>query len=288
MPRRAPAIERTIAVLNLLASRPTERLSLSDISRQAGLNKATAHSTLWALSDAGYLVRDADGRYGLGPALVALGSAARQSQPAVEAAAPEMRALSEDLGLDCVASAAVGNEIVILARTGAPRPFEIAVLPGQRLPLLPPIGAVFVAWRGAQEIQAWLRHLGPMGAPAKQRFVKAVDAVRERGYSVGLEGDAQLLLRALRHEGENAPTVEDGIKGLGKEDYALIEVDPEASYRLSHVGAPVFGSEGGVALGLFLIGFQGPVPGREVERLAERLVGAAERVTKAVHGRAPE
>lgn len=288
MPRRAPAIERTIAVLNLLAARPAERYTLSEIAREAGLNKATAHATLWALTDAGYLVRDGDQRYGLGPALVALGSAARQSQPAVDAAAPELQALTDDLGLDSVASAAIGDEIVILARTGAPRPFEIAVLPGQRLPLLPPIGAVFVAWRPRKEIDAWIGRLGPLGDPVAKRFTRAIDAVRDRGYSVGLEGDAQLLLRALRHEGENGPTVEEGIKGLRNEDYALVDVDPKATYRLSHIGAPVFGPEGTVTLGLFLIGFQGRVPGRDVERLADRLVAAGERVTKAVHGRPPE
>jgi DNA-binding IclR family transcriptional regulator len=288
MPRRAPAIERSIAVLNLLASRPAERYSLSEIAREVGLNKATAHATLWALTDAGYLVRDAEAKtYGLGPALVALGSAARQSQPAVDAAAPEMQALSEDLGLNCVASAGIGDEIVILARTGAPRPFEIAVLPGQRLPLLPPIGAVFVAWRPNKEIDAWLRRLGPLGDAAVKRFRQAIDAVRTRGYSVGLEGDAQLLLQALRREGANGPTVEEGIKGLRNEDYALVEVDPKKTYRLSHVGAPVFGADGVVALGLFLIGFQGRVDGRQVERFAERLQTASERVTKAVHGRPP-
>ncbi len=288
MPRRAPAIERSIAVLNLLASRPGDRFSLSEIARDTKLNKATLHAILWALSDAGYLARDPEAKtFGLGPALVALGSAARQSQPAVDAAIPELNALSEDLGLDGVASAAIGDEIVILARTGAPRPFEITVLPGQRLPLLPPIGAVFVAWRPPKEIETWLKRLGPIGKEAADRFARAVAAVRDRGYSVGLEGDAQLLLRALRREDDNGPTVEEGIKGLRKEDYALIDVDPKATYRLSHIGAPAFGPEGAVALGLFLIGFQGPVDGKTVERHAERLLTASERVTKAIHGKPP-
>lgn len=289
MPRRAPAIERSIAVLNLLAAHPGERFTLSEIARDLKLNKATLHAILWALTDEGYLVRDADQKsYGLGPALVALGAAARSSQPAVDFAVPEMEALAEDLRLDCVASTAIGDEIVIVARAGTPQPFGIAVLPGQRIPLIPPIGAVFVAWRDEREIDQWVGKLGDIGGDALSRFRRAVDAVRERGYSVGLEGDTQLLLQALRPNRRGTVTVEEGVQGMRREEYALVDVDPKARYRLSHIGAPVFGPDGGVALGLFLIGFQGEVAGKDVERYAERLTAAAERVTKSIHGTRPD
>jgi DNA-binding IclR family transcriptional regulator len=102
---------------------------------------------------------------------------------------------------------------------------------------------------------------------------------------VGLEGDAHLL-QALR--GGGGASVEEAVKGLRKEEYALIDLEPKATYRLNHVGAPVFGADGRVALGLFLIGFQGRVPGREVKGRAERLVKAASAVTGAIHGREPE
>ncbi|MCA1726253.1 MAG: hypothetical protein LC722_00935, partial [Actinobacteria bacterium] len=134
----------------------------------------------------------------------------------------------------------------------------------------------------------WVGKLGDIGRDALARFRKAVDAVRDRGYSVGLEGDTQLLLQALRPSRGGEVTVEEGIQGMRKEEYALIDVDPRARYRLSHIGAPVFGPDRAVVLGLFLIGFQGEVSGREVEQHAERLVVAAERVTKAIHGHPPE
>lgn len=289
MARRAPAVERSISVLNFLAAHSGERFTLSEIARDLRLNKATLHAILAALTGAGYLVRDPAAKsYGLGPALVAVGNAAGTSFSAVDAAVPEMRGLADELGLDCIASTAIHGEIVILARSGTPRPFGIAVQPGQRLPLIPPIGTVFVAWSGADEIEAWLGRLGRISEETRRRFRRAVSAVRERGYSVGLEGDAQLLLRALRHHGSGAPSVEEGVKGLRKEEYALIDVDPKTSYRLNHIGVPVFDAEGTVGLGLFLIGFQGLASGREVEAYASRLAAAADRVTKAIHGREPE
>jgi DNA-binding IclR family transcriptional regulator len=284
MPRRAPAVERSIAVLNLLAAHPGERYTLSEIARDLQLNKATLHAILWALTEAGYLVRDPEGKsYGLGPALVAVGSAALSSFSSAEVARPEMEALADELRLDCIASTVIHGEIVILARAGTPRPFGIVLQPGQRLPLIPPLGAVFVAWSGQEQIEAWLGRLGPISVETRRRFRKAIEAVRERGYSVGLEGDAHLL-EALRGAG----SVEQAVKGLRREEYALIDLDRKATYRLNHVGAPVFGPDGRVSLGLFLIGFQGRVPGREVEAGAERLVEAASAVTAAIHGREPE
>src|SRR6266542_1698075 len=193
MPRRAPAVERSVAVLNYLAAHPGEKLTLSEIAREVELNKATLHAILSALTEAGYLVRDpARKSYGLGPALIALGNAASSTQPAVDYALPEMQALTDELGLDCVASAPIHDEIVILARSGTPRPFGVYVLPGQRLPLTPPIGTVFVAWSTQEEIDHWLSRLGPeVKKDALEWHGKAVDAVRERGYSVGLEGAAR-------------------------------------------------------------------------------------------------
>ena len=286
MPRRAPAVERSVAVLNHLAAHPGEKLTLSEIARDLGLNKATLHAILSALADAGYLVRDASRKsYGLGPALIALGNAASATQPAVDYAFPEMHALTDELGLDCVASAPIHDEIVILARSGTPRPFGVYVLPGQRLPLTPPIGTVFVAWSTREEIDHWLGRLGPeVSDAARKRHRTAVDAVRARGYSVGLEG-AQ---RGGRSPQGRPLTLEEGVRSVRSEEYALVELQPEESYRVNHIGAPVFGPDGGVTVALFIIGFPGRISGAEVARIAERLTAATERITKGIHGRAPE
>jgi DNA-binding IclR family transcriptional regulator len=94
--RRAPAIERCVAVLNHLAERPRESFTLSQIARELDLNKATAHSLLTTLVDAGYLVRhQRDKSYGLGPALIALGNASLTAYPAAQLAVGPMEELSD-------------------------------------------------------------------------------------------------------------------------------------------------------------------------------------------------
>ena len=71
------------------------------------------------------------------------------------------------------------------------------------------------------------------------------------------------------------------------EEYALVELADTTAYSLNHIGAPVFGPDGKVALALFLIGFRGQIPASEVPRYADRVVEAATRVTAQLRGVVP-
>lgn len=284
MARRAPAIERCVAVLNHLAAAPDQPRTLSELARDLDLSKATAHALLTTLTDAGYLTRDEQRKtYGLGPALIAVGTAAAGAYPAARLARPAMDELSDEFDLEVIASAGIGDEIVILARAGTPRPLGINIAPGQRLPLVPPLGTVFVAWAGDDAIEAWLGRLGPSVSERERKlYRRALAAVRERGYSVALAGEGQQrLVEALTEAGH----VGDGPEGA--DEYALLELAGDAAYRINHIGAPVFGPGGEVALGLFLIGFRGQIPAEDVPGYATRLVEASEGVTAALAGHRP-
>lgn len=278
MARRAPAIERCVAVLNHLAAAPDQPRTLSELARDLDLSKATAHSLLTTLTEAGYLTRDEERKtYALGPALIAVGNAAAGSYPAARLARPAMEALSDEFDLEVIASTGIADEIVILARAGNPRPLGINIAPGQRLPLVPPLGTVFVAWAGDDAIDEWIGRLGARVTDAERRLYRqALAAVRERGYSVALAGEGQQrLVEALTDAGH---------AGDGAEEYALLDLAGDAAYRINHIGAPVFGADGAVALGLFLIGFRGQIAAEEVPRYAARLVDAAADITAALGG----
>lgn len=286
MARRAPAVERSIAVLNFLAARPNDRFTLSEIARAADLNKATLHAILGALTESGFVLREEERKtYSLGPALVALGGAAVEANPAVQLAVPQMQGVSNELGLDCVASTSIEDQIVILTRTSSNRPFGIDVRPGQRLPLAPPLGTVFVAWSPQPQIDRWLAKVGPSATKADiARYRAAVESVRVRGYSLGLGGEP---LPKGQRPARRPRTLEENVRTVRMDEYALIELDHSSAYRLNHIGAPVFGPDGRVTLALFLIGFQGDIAASEVPRYADALMTACARVTELVHGRAP-
>ena len=284
MARRSPAVDRTVAVLNHLAASPRQRFTLSELARDLELNKATAHALLATLVDVGYLVRHEDDKsYALGPALIALGNAALESYPAATLAQEPMDRLSNEFDLSCVASTAIAGEIVILASAGTSRPLGINVQPGLRLPLVPPLGTVFVAWSGSREIDRWLNRLGPTASDEDlERYRRALDVVRRRGFSVGLGGDEQQrMVESMQASGRRRDPVTPG------EEYALVELADDSPYTLNHIGAPVFGPDGRVALALFLIGFRGQIAADEVPRYAERLVEEATEVTSRLHGVVP-
>jgi len=288
MARRAPAVERSIAVLNFLAAKPEDRYTLSEIARSTNLNKATLHAILGALTESGFVLREEEKKtYGLGPALVALGGAAVESNPAVQLAIPHMQSLSDELGLDCVASTAIEDQIVILQRTSSSRrPFGIDVQPGQRLPMSPPLGTVFVAWSSPLDIDRWLAMVGPSASKGDiKRYRQAVDSVRARGYSLGLGGEP---VARSESSSRRPRSLEENVRNIRVDEYALIELDHSATYRLNHIGAPIFGPTGRVNLALFLIGFQGDIPAAEVPRYAERLRYSCAAITEKVGGREPD
>lgn len=300
MARLSPAVDRVVAVLNFLAVHPDEGFTLSELARRLDLNKATAHSTLGALADAGYVLRHpARLTYSLGPALIALGSAAQGHSHALEFARDEMRALAERHGLACLATAEAADEMVILARSGMPANLQGLndLTPvGQRLPLVPPLGTVFKAWGPDDEIERWLALMQRTASDDEiERYRAGLAAARRRGYVVGLEADPQATLgRALarladdQREEHVRGVVELLVDELGHDEYILAELEPTAAYLVNHLVAPVFDPDGRVEIALSLFGFSGRISGRQVERLGSELRDACDRVTRATHGRVPD
>jgi DNA-binding IclR family transcriptional regulator len=286
----SPSVDRVVAVVELLASQPDRGFSLSEVCRRLDLNKATAHALLSSLTERAWLLRHpGDKTFRLGPGLIAVaGAAAARQLELVDYARAEMGRLADELGVQCVASAVRGDDIVLLAVAGTAPPLGVHVHPGQRVPLTPPIGTVFLAWSSPAEIERWLRRLGPDAGDADlARYRQAVESVRRRGYALSLEADARALLERAISEGGDRPLGEV-LAELGRQDYLLLDLEPAHSYRLSLVAAPVFGADGSVVLALTLFDLPAQLPADEVPRLADRLVDAATTVTKAIGGRLPQ
>jgi len=289
MARPAPSVARTVALLDFLALHRGEAFSLSQLAHHLELNKATAHAMLSALTEAAYLVRHpVEKVYTLGPALVAVGDAAAATRPieVTQFAREAMRSLVDEFGVQCTASAALGSSIVILACSGAPEPLSFTVQVGQRLPFVPPLGTVFVAWSSPAEIDTWLRRVGASAREEElERYRAALATVRQRGYSVGLEAEARVRLAQAITDGE--PRLVNLVNELGQGEYLLLDLEHAASYRLSMLSAPVFGPNGQVEFALTLLGFGDPIRSDRLARCADRLVCATRTVTAAIRGREP-
>ncbi len=299
MTRPSPATERTVALLNFLASRPGESFSLSELARRLDLNKSTAFLMVNSLVESGYLLKNPIQKaYSLGPALIAVGSAAARQFAPVDHAADEMRRLAEELSVQCVAGAVVAGEIVMLACAGEPKPFGTSISPGQRLPLAPPLGTVYMAWASAEEIEDWLKKLGPdVTQEQKTRFINVLDDVRKRGYATGLEAIAKLRLsKALGEvpsvdgqiDREQLKNIVQGlVEELTHEERVLSDISGQPSYHLSHISAPVFGPDGKVKLALNLIDLPRQLSSEQVKEFATCLLAATARITQSIGGTVP-
>jgi DNA-binding IclR family transcriptional regulator len=149
MADRSNPTNRVLGVINFLAAHPAENFSLAEVARQVGLSKGSAHRLLTTMSEANFLSRDEKNKtYSLGVALVAVGQAALEKYRGLEIARREMARLTQELTVQCSATAVVGEDLLILAKEGVPQSHEGLNRVGERRPMIPPMGICFVAWGG--------------------------------------------------------------------------------------------------------------------------------------------
>ncbi len=278
MTRLSPAVARTVAVLNFFADHPGQAFTLTDLVRSLRLSRATCHSLLAALVEAGYLYRNPDKTYMLGPALARVAAAAQLDERPLQAAVPEMRRLADTLDVICSAIFVEREEAVVRERASSFSHLGWAAQLGRRFPLQPPFGNVFMAWSAPEEIERWLTRVQPgSAADVRARALASLEFPRRHGFSFGLRTEH---LRGDRHA-QSLVYRED------KTDYVPSDLGSDGTYDLAFVAAPVFDARGGVAFVLALMGFTTSLPGGEVVRIGAQLRDACDRVSGFIGGKLP-
>jgi DNA-binding IclR family transcriptional regulator len=271
--KRVPAAARTLAILDHLAANPLESFTLSEIARELSISLGSAHALLEAMTSAGYLVRHPSHKtYQLGPSTIAIGHAALESHPVIEVAREEMRRTADDVDLECLAAAPLGDELVVVARAGRNHPGRPIVRVGARLALVPPLGTMFVAWSGEDVIERWLARADPSeSSEVDERYRRVLASARALGYAVGVDVD-----------GGNLPVAP--VAG----DPTVLDLDPGRAHQVNYVAASVFDPRGDVALVLNFDGFTTPLTPARITALGERLLDTARVITRGIHGQFPE
>jgi DNA-binding IclR family transcriptional regulator len=286
MARPALSASRAVTLLNFLAAHPTEAFTLSELAARLDVNASSLHALCNALIDAGYVSRHPRQRtFTLGPAVVALGSAAIEANPVIDVTRDAARELARETGLEVAVTAVAGRQIVFLARAGhhSARGFPIHV--GQQVPFAPPLGAVFVAWG---DDGPWLEE-----SADPDQLRRVLRGVRQRGYAVAVEADARRALGEALGDLADMPShgprhdLVATLAELGHQAYQLEYVVSTRRYDVSMVSAPVFGTAGDVVLALTLVGFAPAMRGSQVAALGERLRDAGLVVTRRSRGRVP-
>lgn len=225
--------------------------------------------------------------------MAAVGSDFSRFLRRVDVARPDIETTAAELGLQCVASADVHGDLVVLATAGQPV-FGVASPVGHRVPLMPPIGVPLVAWAGDAEITAWKHRFSKNLRPALNRRCDAMLAsVRRRQFSIATGGALHMELTATNEKLELAPG-DPGLLAHRREviqqlfdSYEPAALDDASVLGIRSVNVPVFGEDGNAVLMLSLFGLPERVSAAEVRRYAERLLVTGKRVTARLNGNWP-
>ena len=198
---------------------------------------------------------------------------------------PELETLAATAGVECNAAVRVGDQTAILATAGRPSSRHLPTRVGHRYRMIPPVGALFVAWEDEDAQDAWLRQLGPAPQALTEHYRTSLATLRECGYAfltgylaeepIDPTTAARSAARDIRH------FVRDVDIGFAAETLA-----DHGANQWAIISAPVFDAAGRVELMISLYGFERLDAG-SLRRHTRALTAAAERVTEAVGGAAP-
>jgi IclR family pca regulon transcriptional regulator len=134
-------------------------LTIAEVAKATGLNRATARRFLHTLEADGY-VGSENGRYALRPRVLEFGYAYLSSISANDIIQQQLLELAERLRESCSAGVLDGHDVVFVARarTSFPRVMTLALSVGTRIPAyLTAIGRVLLADLPDNELDEYLR-----------------------------------------------------------------------------------------------------------------------------------
>jgi DNA-binding IclR family transcriptional regulator len=192
-PALVPAVSRALAVLDRLAQQRAP-MSLARLAADLSLPKSSVHGLCNTLLSYGYLRRQDDGAFRIGPSVMSLAEAF----VAGTNVADEFNGLWRDAAAapdeTIILSVLSGTEVVYIGARNGRRPLGLAFTAGMRLPAhLAATGKAMLAFHAPQQVRSLfgngaLPAMTGKGARRVTELLRELGQVRERGYSIDDEG----------------------------------------------------------------------------------------------------
>jgi flavin reductase (DIM6/NTAB) family NADH-FMN oxidoreductase RutF len=202
----------------------------------------------------------------------------------VDLVRPEMEALGAALSCQCIATALINAELVILANAGMISRRGVPSLAGARLPFVPPLGSPWVAWDEGRLRDKWLADIEDPEERAE--YPARLEQTRHRGCSVGLVNPAHhefsLVLEQSAGSQESAATRSSFQRIIQQLVYDPLELPRDLPGAIRIVSVPVFDRSGAVRLVLTIYGFRRPRRLDDFERIMESAREAGRRATATI------
>lgn len=185
-------LDKAVRVLEALESGPA---NLTELVERTHLSRATAHRLATALEDHGLVRRTtADGRFGLGLRLLALGRAAEVHLPLRDAARPAMQWLRDETGESVQLYVRDGDRRVCALSLESPHGLRTIVALGASLPL--DKGSAGRVLRGEWGAGGWAESVGEREAGVASVSAPVLDADGRILAAVGISGPIQRTTKA--------------------------------------------------------------------------------------------
>jgi DNA-binding IclR family transcriptional regulator len=159
--RGVDAVDRALSILSCF---PTgqKALSLAEVAARTGLYKSTILRLAASLQNGGYLVRNAEGRFRLGPAAWRIGAAYRSNFTLSDVMRTELKRVSDETGETASYYVREGESRICLFRSEPTRSIRHTVVEGVHMPVsLGASGKVLTLW--SEECPDTDRHLRDTG-----------------------------------------------------------------------------------------------------------------------------
>ena len=184
-----PAVTRALSLLDRLAQQ-REPMSLAQLTSELALPKSSVHGLCNTLMSFGYLRRQSDGAFLIGPRVMTLAEAFVSGTDVAQ----EFSALWANAGAapeeTVVLSVLSGTDALYVAVRNSARPLGLAFNVGMRLPAhLSGSGKAMLAFRAPDEVRGIfaagpLTRLTRKGPRDIEALLKELALTRKRGYSV--------------------------------------------------------------------------------------------------------
>lgn len=184
------------------------RLTITDIAKETGLDRATARRCLLTLAELGYAAYDGK-FFELTPKILRLGHAYLSATPLPGLVQPYLDQLSEKVGQSASVSVLDGTEIVYVARASQKRVMSINLMPGSRLPAYcASMGRVLLAalpeGQARAIVEASERKANTVFTRTdSEALMEELSRVRRAGYAL-IDQELEIGLRSIAVPLENA------------------------------------------------------------------------------------
>ncbi len=190
--KTSTTVAKAFAILDMLVSKGSAGLSLSEVSSSLQVSKSTAHRYLTTLEELEVVKRDDRDYFGLGPKLIELAAAFLNNHDLRNESVPFLERLSAQTQETVHLAVPFGNDVVYIAKVESPHSVRMASHIGARNPMhCTSLGKAILAHYPSDRVERSIHEGLPGRTPHTLTSPEALRAELERVRGQGFAIDDQ-------------------------------------------------------------------------------------------------